>query len=102
MEFNEKSRVPDPKRLFRAYSQSASTLNLLRAFSQGGFADLRQVHLWNLGFVKKTEQEKRYKEIEDKISDALDFMEACGINPESNRRLRVVNFYTSHEAYICL
>ena len=98
MEFNEKSRVPDPKRLFRAYSQAASTLNLLRAFSQGGFADLRQVHLWNLGFVKKTEQEKKYKQIEDKISDALDFMEACGINPESNRRLRVVNFYTSHEA----
>ena len=98
MEFNEKSRVPDAKRLFRAYSQSASTLNLLRAFAQGGFADLRQVHLWNLGFVKKTEQEKKYKQIEDKISDALDFMEACGINPESNRRLRVVNFYTSHEA----
>jgi 3-deoxy-7-phosphoheptulonate synthase len=98
MDFNEKSRIPDPKRLFRVYSQSASTLNLLRAFSQGGFADLRQVHLWNLGFVKKTEQEKRYKEIQDKISNSLDFMEACGINPESNRRLRVVNFYTSHEA----
>jgi 3-deoxy-7-phosphoheptulonate synthase len=98
MDFNEKSRIPDPKRLFRAYSQSASTLNLLRAFSQGGFADLRQVHLWNLGFIKKTEQEKRYKEIQDKISNSLDFMEACGINPESNRRLRVVNFYTSHEA----
>ena len=76
MEFNERSRVPDAKRLFRAYSQSASTLNLLRAFSQGGFADLRQVHLWNLGFVKKTEQEKKYKQIEDKSSDALDFMEA--------------------------
>jgi len=98
MEFNEKARIPDPKRLFRAYSQSASTLNLLRAFSQGGFADLRQVHLWNLGFIKKTEQEKKYKVIQDKITDALDFMEACGINTESNRRLRVVNFYTSHEA----
>jgi len=98
MEFNEKARVPDPKRLFRGYSQAASTLNLLRAFSQGGFADLRQVHLWNLGFIKKTEQEKRYKEIQDKITDALDFMEACGINTESNRRLRVVNFYISHEA----
>jgi 3-deoxy-7-phosphoheptulonate synthase len=98
MDFNKKARVPDPKRLFRAYSQSASTLNLLRAFSQGGFADLRQVHLWNLGFIKKTEQEKKYKIIQDKITDALDFMEACGINTESNRRLRVVNFYTSHEA----
>ncbi len=98
MEFNTKARQPDAKRLFRAYSQAASTLNLLRAFSQGGFADLRQVHQWNLGFVKQTEQEKKYKVIEDRISDALDFMDACGINPENNRRLRVVDFYTSHEA----
>jgi 3-deoxy-7-phosphoheptulonate synthase len=99
MEFSEKARVPDAKRLFRAYSQSASTLNLIRAFSQGGFADLRQVHLWNLGFINKKTKGK-YKEIEDKISDALSFMEACGINPESNRRLRTVNFYTSHEALL--
>ena len=99
MEFNEKSRVPDAKRLFRAYSQSASTLNLIRAFSQGGFADLRQVHLWNLGFINKKTKGK-YKEIEDKISDALSFMEACGITPENNRRLRTVNFYTSHEALL--
>ena len=100
IEFNEKARKPDPMRLFKAYSQSASTLNLLRAFSQGGFADLRKVHLWNLGFVNKSPQGKKYKEIEDKISDALSFMEACGINPESNRRLRTVNFYTSHEALL--
>ena len=99
MEFTEKARVPDAKRLFRAYSQSASTLNLIRAFSQGGFADLRQVHLWNLGFINEKTKGK-YKEIEDKISDALSFMEACGINPESNRRLRTVNFYTSHEALL--
>ena len=99
MEFSEKARVPDPKRLFRAYSQSASTLNLLRAFSQGGFADLRQVHLWNLGFIKDKTKGK-YKEIEDKISDALAFMEACGINSDNNRRLRTVNFYTSHEALL--
>ena len=98
MEFEAKARIPDAKRLFRAYSQAASTLNLLRAFSQGGYADLKQVHLWNLGFVKKTEQEKKYKQIEDKISDALAFMEACGISSETNRRLRVVDFYTSHEA----
>ena len=97
MEFTEKARIPDAKRLFRAYSQSASTLNLLRAFSQGGFADLRQVHLWNLGFIKDKTKGK-YKEIEDKISDALAFMEACGINSDNNRRLRSVNFYTSHEA----
>ena len=99
MDFNEKSREPDPKRLFRAYSQSASTLNLLRAFSQGGFADLRQVHLWNLGFINDKTKGK-YKEIEDKISDAISFMEACGINPDTNRKLRTVNFYTSHEALL--
>ena len=99
MDFSDKARIPDAKRLFRAYSQSASTLNLIRAFSQGGFADLRQVHLWNLGFINKKTKGK-YKEIEDKISDALSFMEACGINPESNRRLRTVNFFTSHEALL--
>ena len=100
IEFNEKARKPDAMRMFRAYSQAASTLNLLRAFSQGGFADLRKVHLWNLGFVNKSQQGKRFKELEDKISDALSFMEACGINPESNRRLRTVNFFTSHEALL--
>ena len=99
MEFTDKSRIPDAKRLFRAYSQSASTLNLLRAFSQGGFADLRQVHLWNLGFIKDKTKGK-YREIEDKISEALAFMEACGINSDNNRRLRSVNFYTSHEALL--
>ena len=100
IEFNEKARKPDAMRMFRAYSQAASTLNLLRAFSQGGFADLRKVHLWNLGFVNKSQQGKRFKELEDKISDALSFMEACGINPDSNRRLRTVNFFTSHEALL--
>ena len=99
MEFSEKAREPDAKRLFRAYSQAASTLNLIRAFSQGGFADLRQVHLWNLGFINEKVKGK-YKEIEDKISDALSFMEACGINADTNRRLRTVNFYTSHEALL--
>ena len=100
IEFNAKARKPDAKRMFRAYSQAASTLNLLRAFSQGGFADLRKVHLWNLGFVNKSQQGKMFKELEDKVSDALSFMEACGITPESNRRLRTVNFYTSHEALL--
>ena len=100
IEFNSIARKPDAKRMFRSYSQAASTLNLLRAFSQGGFADLRKVHLWNLGFVNKSPQGKKFKEIEDKITDALSFMEACGINPESNRRLRTVNFFTSHEALL--
>ena len=100
IEFNAKVRKPDAKRMFRAYSQAASTLNLLRAFSQGGFADLRKVHLWNLGFVNKSQQGRMFKELEDKVSDALSFMEACGITPESNRRLRTVNFFTSHEALL--
>ena len=100
IEFNAKARKPDAKRMFRAYSQAASTLNLLRAFSQGGFADLRKVHLWNLGFVNKSQQGRMFKELEDKVSYALSFMEACGITPESNRRLRTVNFFTSHEALL--
>ena len=100
IEFNEKARKPDPKRLFKAYSQSASTLNLLRALSQGGFADLKKIHLWNLGFIKKSSEGKKFREIEDKISDALSFIEACGLHPDHNRRLRTVNFYTSHEALL--
>ena len=100
IEFSKKARKPDPKRLFKAYSQAASTLNLLRALSQGGFADLKKIHLWNLGFVNKSPEGKKFKEIEDKISDSLSFMEACGIHPDHNRRLRTVNFYTSHEALL--
>ena len=100
MEFTEKARVPDPKRLFKAYSQSAATLNLIRAFCHGGFADLQNVHTWNLGFIKNSPELKRFKELEDKIADALAFMEACGINSDFNRRLKTVNFWTSHEALL--
>ena len=100
IDFTEKSRIPDPKRLFKAYSQSASTLNLIRAFSHGGFADLKKVHTWNLGFIKKTPTAKKFKELEDKIADALAFMDACGINSDFNRRLKTVNFWTSHEALL--
>jgi 3-deoxy-7-phosphoheptulonate synthase len=100
IEFNAKSRIPDPKRLFKAYSQSASTLNLIRAFANGGFADLKMVHTWNLGFIKKSPEAKKFKELEDKISDALAFMDACGINSDFNRRLKTVNFWTSHEALL--
>jgi len=100
IEFNEKARKPDPKRLFKAYSQAASTLNLIRAFCHGGFADLQNVHLWNLGYIKKSPQAKKFKELEDKIADALAFMDACGINSEFNRRLKTVNFWTSHEALL--
>ena len=100
IEFTKKARVPDPKRLFKAYSQSASTLNLIRAFSHGGFADLKKVHTWNLGFIKKSPEAKRFKELEDQIANALDFMDACGINSDFNRRLKTVNFWTSHEALL--
>jgi 3-deoxy-7-phosphoheptulonate synthase len=85
---------PDPKRLFKAYSQSAATLNLIRAFCHGGFADLQNVHTWNLGFIKNSPELKRFKELEDRIADALAFMEACGINSDFNRRLKTVNFWT--------
>ena len=100
MEFNTKSRIPDPKRLFKAYSQSAATLNLIRAFCHGGFADLQNVHTWNLGFIKNSPELKRFKELEDRIADALAFMDACGINSDFNRRLKTVNFWTSHEALL--
>ena len=100
IEFSEKARVPDPKRLFKAYSQSAATLNLIRAFSHGGFADLKKVHTWNLGFIKKSPEAKRFKELEDQIANALAFMDACGINSDFNRRLKTVNFWTSHEALL--
>ena len=100
IEFEEKTRIPDPKRLFKAYSQSAATLNLIRAFSHGGFADLKMVQTWNLGFVKKSPEAKKFKELQDKIADALAFMDACGINSDFNRRLKTVNFWTSHEALL--
>jgi len=100
MEFTEKARKCDPKRLFKAYSQSASTLNLIRAFCHGGFSDLKKVHLWNLGYINKSTQAKKFKELQDKIADALAFMDACGINSDFNRRLKTVNFWTSHEALL--
>ena len=100
MAFNEKSRTPNPKRLLQAYSQSAATLNLLRAFSTGGYADLRNIHKWTLGFVKDTAQSKRYQELCDKISDAMDFMAACGVNAETVPQMASTELYTSHEGLL--
>jgi len=100
MEFTEDSRVPDPERMIRAYTQSASTLNLLRAFAKGGFSDLNKVHQWNMGFVDDSLQGQKYREIANKISDTLAFMNAIGISSENTRRLRAVDFYTSHEALL--
>ncbi|HYD87533.1 MAG TPA: 3-deoxy-7-phosphoheptulonate synthase class II [Vitreimonas sp.] len=100
MEFTPESRTPDPERLIRAYSQSAATLNLIRAFANGGYADLHNVHRWMVGFVADSPQGKRYREIADRISEAIDFMEACGITPDSVPQMKQVDVYTSHEALL--
>ncbi len=98
--FTEAARVPDPERMERAYLQSAATLNLLRAFATGGFADLHRVHAWNLDFAAGSPAEKRYRDLADRISASLDFMSACGITPESAETLETVEYYTSHEALL--
>ena len=94
------SRVPDPNRLVQAYHQSSSTLNLLRAFTKGGFAALSRVHAWNQEFVASSPQGRRYDRIAGEIDRALRFMSAAGIDTESNPNLREVDVYTSHEALI--
>ncbi|MDQ6616838.1 MAG: 3-deoxy-7-phosphoheptulonate synthase class II [Actinomycetota bacterium] len=94
------ARVPDPARMLSAYHQSASTLNLLRAFTMGGFADLSHVHRWNQQFVASSSQGKRYDAIAGEIGRALRFMEACGIDLEGEATLHQVEFWTSHEALI--
>lgn len=98
--FDEASRVPDPRRMQRAYSQAAATLNLLRAFAQGGYANLLSVHKWNLDFVSQSGAGEKYRELADRIGEALSFMEACGINPADVRQLQGTDFYTSHEALL--
>ncbi|NNG05434.1 MAG: 3-deoxy-7-phosphoheptulonate synthase class II [Inquilinus sp.] len=99
-DFDEASRVPDPERMVRAYNQAASTLNLLRAFSQGGYADLHKVHQWTLGFVSRSAQGKRYEDLANRIDEALEFMAACGITADSIPQISETNFYTSHEALL--
>ncbi|WP_332771217.1 class II 3-deoxy-7-phosphoheptulonate synthase [Phenylobacterium sp.] len=100
MDFNAASRVPDPQRLLQAYGQSASTLNLLRAFAGGGYADLYNIHRWTLGFVADSPQGAKYRELSEKISEALTFMAAIGVTPESQPDLHRVEFFTSHEALL--
>ena len=94
------ARVPDPERLLTAYHQAASTLNLLRAFTKGGFADLNRVHAWNQEFVASSIEGRRYEIIAEEIDRALTFMRACGIDLEGSHALHQVDFYTSHEALI--
>ena len=100
MEFDPVSRLPDPQRLLKAYGQSASTMNLLRAFATGGYANLRNIHKWTLGFVDGSEQTAKYKALCEKIEDALDFMEACGVTPASTPQMAATDFYTSHEGLL--
>ncbi len=100
IEFEPVGRKPDPERLLQAYSQAASTLNLLRAFTHGGYAGLEYVHRWNMGFVSDSPEGERYRDIADRISEALDFMRACGINTDNSPQIQSTDFYTSHEALL--
>ncbi|HWV55114.1 class II 3-deoxy-7-phosphoheptulonate synthase [Pseudorhodoplanes sp.] len=100
IDFTPEARIPDPRRQIEAYRQSAATLNLLRAFAHGGYANLATVHQWMLGFVKDSPQARRYAELADRISEALGFMRACGLDLESHPELRTTDLYTSHEALL--
>ncbi len=98
--FTPEGRVPDPQRMVRAYSQSAATLNLLRAFSSGGYANLQQVHAWTHDFMGRSPWATQYRDVADRIGEALEFMAACGIDAESVPQLKTASFYTSHEALL--
>lgn len=98
--FTKDARVPDPRRQIEAYRQSAATLNFVRALAYGGYASLGRVHEWMLGFVKDAPRSNDYKELAGRISDSLEFMRACGLDPESHPELRTTEFFTSHEALL--
>lgn len=100
IDFDEASRIPDPERQIMAYRQSAATLNLIRAFAQGGYANLEHVHEWTLGFVKDNPASERYQALADRIGETLRFMNAIGFSAEDHPRLRETDFYTSHEALL--
>jgi 3-deoxy-7-phosphoheptulonate synthase len=98
--FEAAAREPDPSRMVRAYSQAASTLNLLRAFSSGGYANLHQVHAWTHDFMGRSPWAAKFKDVADRIGEALAFMEACGITPDTVPQIKGTSFYTSHEALL--
>jgi len=100
MAFDPDRRVPDPERLVRVYNQSASTLNLLRAFAQGGYADLNKVHQWNLGFVADSPLGERYRDMADRLDETLAFMAACGLTSRTTPQIRETEFYTCHEGLL--
>ena len=99
LDFTPESRIPDPSKMLRAYTQAAATLNLLRAFSTGGYADVHQVHQWTLGFTEG-EKASKYREMAGRISDTLDFIKAAGVTGDQAHSLSTVEFYTSHEALL--
>ena len=99
-EFTPQARIPDPQRQIEAYRQSAATLNLIRAFATGGYADLERVHQWNMGFVKDSPRGQHYQELADRIAETIGFMRACGITSDNTPQLRTTSFYTSHEALL--
>ncbi len=99
-EFTAESRVPDPARMETGYFQSAGTLNLLRAFATGGYADLHEVHRWNLGFVARSPLVERYRDLAHRIDETLSFMSACGVHSASTPQIRETEFFTSHEALL--
>ena len=98
VDFTPEARIPDPNRMLEAYTRSAATLNLLRGFTKGGYADLRKVHKWNMAFLEDTAESHRYSEIADHIQEALSFIEACGVDIAD--KVRTVDLYTSHEALL--
>ncbi|MAQ82474.1 MAG: 3-deoxy-7-phosphoheptulonate synthase class II [Maritimibacter sp.] len=98
-DFTPDARIPDPNRMLQAYTQAAASLNLLRAFSTGGFADVHRVHAWTLGFTESDEAE-RYRDLANRLQDTLDFMKAAGVTDTTNKDMSTVDFYTSHEALL--
>ena len=100
IDFNAKSRKADPERLLQAYNQSAASLNLIRAFAQGGFANLKQIHQWNLNFAEENFYKKKFDDMANRIDECIAFMEACGINDKNVRQMNETEFYTSHEALL--
>jgi len=100
MEFTPEARTPDPERLVQSYNQSAATLNLLRAFAQGGYADLHKVHQWNLSFVAASPTGERYRDMANRLDETLAFMAACGLTSETTPQIRETDFFTSHEALL--
>jgi 3-deoxy-7-phosphoheptulonate synthase len=99
-DFTAEARIPDPQRMESGYFQSAGTLNLLRAFATGGYADLHEMHRWNLGFVARSPLVERYRDLADRIDETLQFMAACGINNRNTPQIRETDFFTSHEALL--